>query len=216
MAYFPFFVDLDGRKGLIVGGGTVALRKVQKILPYGPQLTVIAPDIRAEIAAIPGLRLLREAFSEQLLDARDWCFVIAASDDRDVNRQIAALCKTRKIPVNAVDDRAACSFLFPALVRRGSLSVGISTGGASPSGAVYVKEQLDALLPDNLGEILSWLDARRETVKTEIPSETRRSACFVRLFAACLGVGGPLSEAKFRKILVEFRAESLDLEGQYE
>lgn len=215
MGYFPFFVELEGREGLIIGGGSVALRKVRKILPYGPKLTVAAAEVGPEITAIPGICVLREAFTEALLAARDWTFVIAATDDREVNRRIAGLCRTRRIAVNAVDDREACSFLFPALVRRGRLSVGVSTGGASPSGAIYVKEKLDGLLPDAFGEILDWLDAGRERVKEEIGSEAVRSACFAALFAACLRAEGPLPDAEFWKLLEEFRAEGADKEERH-
>ena len=119
MGYFPFFVDLEGQPGLIVGGGTVALRKADKLLPYGPHLTVVSPHILPELERIPGLTLSRREFSPADLDGM--LFAIAATDDRDLNRRIAELCRERHIPVNAVDDREACSFLFPALVKRGDL-----------------------------------------------------------------------------------------------
>ena len=137
MGYFPFFVDLEGQPGLIVGGGTVALRKADKLLPYGPHLTVVSPHILPELERIPGLTLSRREFSPADLDGM--LFAIAATDDRGLNRRIAELCRERHIPVNAVDDREACSFLFPALVKRGDLSVGISTGGASPTAAIWLK-----------------------------------------------------------------------------
>ncbi len=136
MGYFPFFMDLEGREGLVVGGGAVALRKLQKLLPYGPRLTVAAPELLAEIEALPGLTRLRRSFAPAMLEGKG--FVIAATDDREVNRGIAALCRERGIPVNAVDDKEQCTFLFPALVKRGYLTVGVSTAGASPSAAAWV------------------------------------------------------------------------------
>ena len=199
MAYFPFFMELDGADGLIAGGGAVALRKVEKLLPYGPRLTVAAPEIAPEIEAFPGLTLLRRAFSPELLEGRR--FVIAATDDRALNRQISKLCRARDIPVNAVDDKDACTFLFPALVKRDGLSIGISTSGASPSAAVYLKKQVSALLPERLGEILTWLEERREDVKASLPEEAARAACFSRLFTACMETGAPLGEAAFQAAL---------------
>lgn len=199
MAYFPFFMELDGADGFIVGGGTVALRKVEKLLPYGPRLTVAAPEIAAELEAIPGLALLRQAFSPELLEGRR--FVIAATDSRTLNREISELCRARSIPVNAVDDKDACTFLFPALVKRDGLSIGISTSGASPSAAVYLKKQINALLPERFGEILIWLEERREEVKASLTEEAERAACFSRLFTACLEAGEPLDEAAFRAVL---------------
>lgn len=191
MAYFPFFVDLEGQRGLIVGGGTVALRKAEKLLPYGPALTVVAPEPVSELAALP-VTLVRRSFQETDLDSAD--FVIAATDDENENHRISALCQERKIPVNVVDDKEACSFLFPALVRRGNLSVGVSTGGSSPTAAIWLKEQIEGLLPEQTEEILTWLEAQRPLLKERLPNQRARAACFARLFAACLELGRPLTE----------------------
>lgn len=191
MAYFPFFVDLAGQRGLIVGGGTVALRKVEKLLPYGPALTVVAPEPVPALAALP-VTLVRRTFRETDLDGAD--FVIVATDDQGENHRISALCRGRNIPVNVVDDKRACSFLFPALVRRGNLSVGVSTGGSSPTAAIWLKEQIEGLLPEQTEEILTWLEAQRPLLKERLPDQRARAACFARLFAACLERGRPLTE----------------------
>lgn len=200
MGYFPFFMELDRQEGLIVGGGAVALRKVQKLLPYGPHLTVAAPELLPELSDIPGLNLLRRPFGPDLLEGK--FFVIAATDDLALNRCVAAACRQRRIPVNAVDDREACTFLFPALIKQGDLSVGISTGGTSPSAAVYLKEQISALLPAGFGELLAELDALRPAVKAALPEEAR-AAAFSQLFAARLAAGRPLAEEELRTILSE-------------
>ena len=191
MADFPFFVDLEGQRGLIVGGGTVALRKAEKLLPYGPALTVVAPEPVSELAALP-VELTRREFQPEDLDRAD--FVIAATDNEEENHRISALCQGRKIPVNVVDDKEACSFLFPALVRRGNLSVGVSTGGSSPTAAIWLKEQIEGLLPEQTEEILTWLEAQRPLLKERLPDQWARAACFARLFAACLERGRPLTE----------------------
>ena len=191
MAYFPVFVDLEGQRGLIVGGGTVALRKAEKLLPYGPALTVVAPEPVSELAALP-VELTRREFQPEDLDRAD--FVIAATDNEEENHRISALCQGRKIPVNVVDDKEACSFLFPALVRRGNLSVGVSTGGSSPTAAIWLKEQIEGLLPEQTEEILTWLEAQRPLLKERLPDQRARAARFARLFAACLERGRPLTE----------------------
>ena len=202
MAYFPFFVDIAGKKGLIVGGGTVALRKAEKLLPYGPALTVAAPELLPEFASLPGLTLLSRPFAPELLE--EMYFVIAASDDAPVNRQAAALCRERGILVNVADDREACSFLFPSLVREGPLSVGISTGGASPSGAVWVKEQIRGLLPEGFAGILEWLESVRPAVKEALPDQKDRETAYARLFAACLSLERPLQERELAELWEEF------------
>lgn len=198
MAYFPFFMDLEGRKGLIAGGGTTALRKVRKLMPYGPELTVASPELCPELRDMPGLTLLERPFAPELLEGR--FFAVAATDDRELNRQIAALCRERGILVNVVDDREECSFLFPALVKRGALSVGVSTGGASPSAAVWLKEQIAALLPEHTEEILDWLDGQRAAVRERVPEEARRSAALRALFLACLERGRPLDRGETEEI----------------
>lgn len=200
MAYFPFFVDLEGQRGLIVGGGTVALRKAEKLLPYGPALTVVAPEPVSELAALP-VELTRREFQPEDLDRAD--FVIAATDNEEENHRISALCQERKIPVNVVDDKEACSFLFPALVRRGNLSVGVSTGGSSPTAAIWLKEQIEGLLPEQTEEILTWLEEQRPILKERLPDQRARAACFARLFAACLALGRPLTEQERERELGE-------------
>ena len=198
MAYFPFFIDLDGKEGLIVGGGTVALRKAEKLLPYGPNLTVLAPEILTELKNMDGITCLEIPFTPAVLQGKD--FVIAATDDAELNRSIAESCQTRRVLVNVVDDPENCGFLFPALVKRGQLSVGISTGGASPSAAVYVKKRVTEYLPEHLEEILDYLSSTREQIKAALPEE-RRSAAFKKLFDACMDVGRPLTEAELHDLL---------------
>ena len=199
MAYFPFFIDISTKDGLIVGGGKVALRKIEKLLPYSPRLTVCAPSLLPEIEKIPGLILLRQPFAPSMVEGM--LFVIAATDDSSLNCEISTLCRERNIPINAVDDRENCTFLFPALVKRGELSVGISTGGASPSAAVYWKNRIDRLIPQDAGDMLDYLSGLRETVKGAIPDETRRGLVFSALFDACMEGSWPLPEDRLERLL---------------
>lgn len=203
MSYFPFFIELAGEEGLIAGGGMVALRKIRKLLPYGPRLSAAAPDFLPELETVPGLTLLRQPFEETMLDGKR--FVVAATDDLALNRQIAEACRQRKILVNVVDDREACGFLFPALVQRGALSIGISTGGASPSGAIYWKERIAGMVPEDFGELLEYLDSLRERAKEEIPTERARAVFFADLFARCMKEGFPLDENVLEQRLKESR-----------
>lgn len=199
MAYFPFFVDVSNGDGLIVGGGRVALRKIEKLLPYAPRLTVCAPSFLPEVEAVPGLTLVRGPFTPALLEGK--LFVIAATSDDALNSEIAALCRKRRIFVNTVDRRDQCTFLFPALVKRGLLSIGISTGGASPSGAVYWKEEIDRLIPPDAGEPLAYLEGLRARVKEAVPDEKKRAAVFAALFNACLAAGRPPDAGELDRLL---------------
>lgn len=199
MGYFPFFMDIAGADGLVVGGGTVALRKVEKLLPYAPRLTLIAPDIRPELEKISGLAILRRAVQPGDVEGR--AFVIAAAGDREVNRRVSLLCREWHIPVNVVDDREESSFLFPCLIKRGSLSVGISTGGDSPSAAIYFKERFATLIPGQMEEILDYLARERLAVKESVPQLRRREAILKALFAACMERCRPLSPEEQAEIV---------------
>lgn len=186
------FIDLKDQAVLIAGGGSVALRKLQKLVPYGVSPIVVAPDILPELVAFPGVKLRRRTFRPSDLRPRP-SLVIAATNDREVNCNISMLCKKRHIPVNVADDPALCSFVFPALVQRGEFSAGISTGGASPTAAVYFKERLTELLPENLEELLIWLRSKRQAIQASIPEPERRAAVLRRLFDACIGQTDPFA-----------------------
>lgn len=199
MAYFPLFQDLTNKKIIIFGGGKVALRKAEKLLPFGPEITVIAPEILPAFEAME-LTLLHRAYRPGDVTGELYC-VIAACNDRQVNRQIYEECRTRNIPVNTVDDPALCTFLFPSLVQRGPLTVGISTSGSSPTAAIWIREQLEELLPERTEEILLWLRDQREYIKSAVASPQLRTLCQRRLFAACMEQGRPLSDSERDEII---------------
>lgn len=198
---FPLFISLAGSPCLLVGGGRVALRKAEKLLPFGPALTVVAPMIEPALAALPGVTLYPRRYQPADLDGQR--LVIAATGDKGVDHAISAACRARGIPVNVVDDPAACTFFFPALVGQGALSVGISTGGASPTAAQWVKRQIKGVLPDHLDEILVWLEGERPAIKADLADrpEAVRARVFAALFEGALAVGRPLRQAERDEII---------------
>lgn len=198
MPLFPIFINLEGRRVLIVGGGHVALRKAERLSPYGADIFAVAPEFIPGFAGIPGVTLLERRFEPG--DIEGAALVIAATDDGELNAAVSELCRWENIPVNVVDDLEKCSFVFPALVQRGELSVGISTGGASPSAAQYVRRGVEQLVPEGFEGILDFLSAHRAEVKAALPPE-RRAAAFAALFERCLERGRPLSEAEFAAFL---------------
>ena len=188
------FVDLKNKPILMVGGGAVALRKLKKLAPYGGIPTVVAPEIAPEILDM-GAEVKQRCFREADLTPRP-ALVIAATDDEVINREVARLCKNASIPVNVADSPEDCTFLFPALVQRGEFSAGISTGGASPTAAVYFKERLEEMVPDDLEDILDWLAERRVELKKSVPDQARRAGIFRRLFDASMAKGGILTDTE--------------------
>lgn len=199
MAYFPFFVDIEGMNILIVGGGTVALRKAEKLLPYGGAITVAAPGLCDGLREMPDIRLVNEPFDDSMLDSAD--IVIAATNDRKLNRHIYDACRERKIPVNSVDCKSECSFLFPSLIKRGGLSVGISTSGASPSAAIWLKERINELLPDNMEELLGCLERIRPYVKARLNTGAEREKALKAAFSRCMSEGRVLTEHELDEII---------------
>ena len=200
MPLFPIFLDLRGKKVLIVGGGHVALRKAERLAPYGASITAVAPEFAPGFAALGGVTALERRF--QPGDVEGAALVIAATDDAELNAAVSELCAWEGIPVNVVDDLALCSFVFPALVRRGELSVGISTGGASPSAAQYIRRLVEEQVPGGFEEILDFLAARRAQLKSALPAE-RRSAAYAALFSRCMELGRALTDGEFAGFMEE-------------
>ena len=190
MPDFPMFVNLKGKRILVLGGGKVAARKVKKLAPFGGRITVVAPQAQPELEAIPGVEIRRHGFRPADLWPRP-AMVIAATDDRQVNARASRLCRRFRIPVNVADNGPESSFLFPALVNRGNFSAGISTGGASPTAAVYFKERLEELVPERLEEILDYLEEKRAELKRTLPDQSARAAAMRELLDTCLELGRP-------------------------
>ena len=228
MALFPFFRNIEGAEALIIGGGKHALEKVERLLLYGPRLHVIAEEVCEKLAAYAAeaerktseeplsqtvngelsgpaqITISRRKFVEKdLTETID--FVIVAGDDAEENHWIAGLCRGRRIPVNVVDDQEYCDFIFPSLIARGSLSVGICTNGASPSTGVLLKKKIEAQIPGNMEEILDFLQEKRAEIKDTIPDKKKRFAFYYKLSEICMEEDRALTEEEFDELLKEVR-----------
>ncbi|WP_309262270.1 siroheme synthase CysG [Lysobacter arvi] len=179
---FPVFADLHGRGVLVVGGGTVALRKTAALLEAGARVRVGAPALNAELATMAArgdIEHLSGHFTPQWLD--DAWLAIAATDDDGVNRAVAEAGEARRIWVNVVDDARASSVQIPARVDRGPLQVAISSGGAAPMLARHLRQMLETQLDASLGELARLLGRERERIRTRFPQLGARRAFFDRL-----------------------------------
>ena len=151
-------------------GGDVAARKIRSLIDAGARVTVVAPvlaDATAEIAKRHDLDIARREFEET--DVRGQLLVIAATGDADVNRRAFAACRERRVLVNTVDDAALSTAIFPSIVNRGPVTVAVSTGGASPTLARRIREQIEALLPAATGRLAEFLGGRRARVREAVP-----------------------------------------------
>lgn len=190
MAYFPMFVNLKGQKCVVVGGGEVASRKVEKLLYFEPRIMVVAPSIVSELEEMERseITIIGREFEPEDLEGA--ALVIAATDDRELNGRISALCREKKIPVNAVDEPENCTFFFPALVERGNVTIGISTAGKSPLLAKKIREKLESVLGEELAGYAEELGRERERVKREISKQEKRAEIFEGMLQSILEEGG--------------------------
>lgn len=172
-----YFISLDlaGKKCLVVGGGQVAERKVRSLLQCGARVNVVSPEIS------PGLEEILEkgqiAYRHGLYEASDLdgvFLVIGSTDREEVNRQVASDCAARGIIVNIVDDPGKSSFFVPALVRRGSLTIAVSTDGKSPLLARKIREELEEVYGPQYGEFLDMLGETREEIISSISNSSGR------------------------------------------
>jgi uroporphyrin-III C-methyltransferase / precorrin-2 dehydrogenase / sirohydrochlorin ferrochelatase len=178
MSLHPVFLKLTDRKVVLVGAGNVAWSKLPALLEAGARVTVVAPDVRAEIQGA-GVEILRRGFEPTDLDGA-WFAVAAATPD--VNLAVAAAAEARRIFVNAVDDVRSASAYLGGVLRRGDVTVAVSTGGEAPALAGLLKEGLDALVPT---EIDTWVDEARRLRKEQraagLPMAQRRPALLAAL-----------------------------------
>lgn len=178
MGYFPFFVDVENQNCLVVGGGVVALRKIEKLLPFNPNIAVVSPKVHKEILSIKNINIIKRKFDFN--DLKEKSFVITATDDKVLNKEIYNSCEENNIPVNTVDDKDNCSFIFPALARNNGVTVAISTSGKSPIYAKYLRKKIENLIQDS-ESIVDNLSKYREKIKNEISLEENRKLAFEKL-----------------------------------
>lgn len=160
-------LDLSGRRAVLVGGGTVAARKARTLLDAGLVLELVAPELARPLACLAEEgALVWHRRCWQPADLHGAALVIAATSDREVNRQVALEAKNLGIPVNVADCGEEGTFRFPALLRRGSLEVAVGTDGRSPAAAVAIRDRLSDLLGDEYAVALELLAELREKLLT--------------------------------------------------
>ena len=182
---FPIFLDLRGKIVLVVGGGGVAKRKVTSLLDAGAEVWVGAPKLDEslqDLVTAERIRYLSGNFEPAWLDGAAIWLIIAATDQREVNEQVAHAATARKIWVNVVDDVALTAFHMPARVERGPLQIAISSGGAAPMLARHMREQLETQFDDAYGALAQLFQSLRVQIRAALPDLTRRRA----FFDACL------------------------------
>jgi siroheme synthase-like protein len=168
MTAYPVVLRLSGKRVLVVGGGTVAARKVEGLLAAGAAVTVVAPSLVAELRAAAGrgdiVAVERRYRSGDLAGA--W-LALTATDDESTQQQVFDDAEAAGIWVNAADDPQRCSFFLPAVHRREPVLVAVSTQGTSPALAAWLRDRLEAALPERLDELVTGLARRRAEIQAE-------------------------------------------------
>ncbi len=162
MDFLPIFANVRNKLCLVVGGGDVAKRKAGVLLEAGAKVRVVAPEIDPELAKQKGIDPVVSRFEARHLDGAT--LVIAATNDRAVNKQVSELAQARNIPVNVVDDPELCSFIMPAILDRSPLMVAFSSGGASPVLTRMMRGKLETVIPQNYSRLAAFAERFREHV----------------------------------------------------
>ena len=189
MEYLPLFFSLQQQVVLLVGGGRVALRKARLLIKAGAIVRVVSPDIDHELD-----KMLSEtggAWRQATYEADDLegvRLVIAATQDAAVNAQVAADANERKLPVNVVDTPELCSFVFPSIVDRSPLLIGISSGARSPVLSRLIRSKIEAMIPAAYGRLADFTGRFRDAIKAVAGSKAQRRRFWEQV------VDGPVGE----------------------
>jgi siroheme synthase-like protein len=180
--YYPVFFDLSGRSVLVIGGGRLALEKVNGLLPTEARITVVAPVLNEELESLSAAGQIEHiARAYRSGDMKGRALIMAADDDPTGNAALHEDARAIGVPLNAADDPSNCDFILPAVIRKPPLTLAISTGGGSPAIARRVREELTGYLDaetSTLADLVAELRAelRRVNVFRPIPAESWQNA----------------------------------------
>ena len=175
MNYLPIFVDLNNRPVLVVGGGHVALRKIDLLLKAQAKVKIVAEKLNPELQQLTAqqrIEWIAQTFSADQL--QQVYLVIAATNDSELNYQVFLAAQEQHRLVNVVDDQPHCSYIFPSIIDRSPVQIAISSGGTAPVLARLLREKLEALLPQNLALMAQISGRWREKVKAKYSQLSQR------------------------------------------
>ena len=165
MSFFPMYMDMQDLKVLVVGGGYIATEKLEKLVDFTTQITVIALRVEDEAQNIIEkyeLALHKRAYKQG--DIQGFDIVIVATDTIALHKEIYEESRGSRILVNSVDNTDYCDFIFPSYVQKGDLTIAFSTGGASPAFAKQIRRHFEKIIPDSVGDFLKKMKALRSTM----------------------------------------------------
>ena len=186
-SYYPICLALTGKPCLVVGGGRVAQQKAQTLLQYGATVTVVAPTLTPVLrrwALAHRVRWRKRRFRPT--DVARQRLVYGATDDPHTQAAICRAAERRRIPVNIVDAPARCTFIAPAQLKRGALTIAVTTGGRSPILAKRVRQEIEQVIGPEYGQLLRILERARPVIRRAVPTVAGRKRIFERLIRSGL------------------------------
>lgn len=200
MKYYPVFLNLTGKLCVVVGGGDVAERKVNSLLESDASVRVISPLITEGLSGLSrdgSITHIHRRYKKSDLEGA--FLVIAATSDMSVNKQVSA--DAEDIPVNIVDVPDLCSFIVPSVVKRGPLTLAVSTSGVSPALSKSIRKELEQLYTDDMeGYLTCVAGIRKKLMQSDLPPDERSAL---------------LKSLGSRKILEALREEGVDKACRY-
>ncbi len=175
MAKYPIFLELSGRRVVVIGGGTVAVRKAQSLLAAKARLVVVAERIDKMMTALcksKNAELIKSKYSKEYL--AEAVLAIAATNNHELNKQIYKDCQELEVLCNIVDEPEFCDFYVPAVVRRSDLQIAIGTEGHCPAYAGHIRKKLEKIFTEEHGRFLVELQAIRQKIIDEVPEPAER------------------------------------------
>ena len=175
MAKYPVFLELEGRRAVVIGGGSVAVRKAQSLLDAGARLVVVAERIDKMMTALcknKKAELVKSKYSKEYLAGA--VLAIAATNDHQLNKRIYKDCQELEILCNVVDEPELCDFFVPAVVKRGDLKIAVGTEGHCPAFAGHIRKKLEKIFTEKHGQFLAELETIRKRLIKEVPEANKR------------------------------------------
>jgi len=182
MAKYPIYLEMSGRRAVVIGAGGVAARKVQSLQAAGARITVIAKHVQPalqEAFVLPHVELVLSAYSKEFLVGAT--LAVAATNDSVLNRQIFQDCQELEVLCNVVDEPELCDFYLPAVIQRGDLQIAVGTDGCCPAYAGHLRKKLEALFTETHGLFLAALQQARKEIITAIDDPNQRKAILGQL-----------------------------------
>ncbi|MDD7408404.1 MAG: bifunctional precorrin-2 dehydrogenase/sirohydrochlorin ferrochelatase [Anaerovoracaceae bacterium] len=195
MTYFPMYLNIENRPCLVVGGHHTAYQKIKTLLDFGADIRVVSSHISEEVMDL--LIANKMSFEERNVreeDVQGMILVVNAAADPEADRMIYQACVERGIAVNTVDNEKYSTFIFPAIYRDGDIIASVSSCGASPSAAAWVRDRIREMVPPYFGEIVKQQRSLRKKLKKEEPDAAKRHRVMKSSFKLAVEKGRPLSE----------------------